>query len=458
VASPLSARTHDLAERRAWYLYDWANSAFVTVVVTVFAGPFLTSLAQAAAGAGGVVRPLGLRVAPAAWYPYLVSLSALLQVVCMPVVGAVADHSGRRRRLLALTALTGSAATVAMVALGGDAYLAGGVLFLVATVAYGCAIVVYNAWLPDIAGPDERDGVSSKGWALGYLGGGLALAGTLVLFQLAERGLLPFGEGVAVRLSLAAAGLWWGGFTLVSLRRLRDRPPGAGAAPDPGGGGAARRAAAVGSGFGQLAHTLAGLRLARMTLLFIAAYLLYNDGIQTVISQSSVFAVEELRLPTSSVIVAVLVVQFVAMAGAYAAGLLAAALGAKRVVLGTLVVWIVILAWAYVLPAGSSVTFLVLAVMIGLVLGGSQALTRSLYSQMIPHGREAEYFSFYEIADRGTSWLGSLLFGLALQFTGSYRVAILSLLLFFVLGFVLLVLTRVRRAIAEAGNPQPPKV
>jgi UMF1 family MFS transporter len=185
---------------------------------------------------------------------------------------------------------------------------------------------------------------------------------------------------------------------------------------------------------------------------------LLGGRIQTVISQSSVFAIEELRLPTSSVIVAVLVVQFVAMVGAYAAGLLAGALGAKRVVLGTLAIWIVILAWAYVLPAGSSGTFLVLAVMIGLVLGGSQALTRSLYSQMIPHGREAEYFSFYEIADRGTSWLGSLLFGLALQFTGSYRIAIVSLLVFFVLGFVLLLLTRIRVAIAEAGNPQPPKV
>jgi UMF1 family MFS transporter len=439
------------AERRAWYLYDWANSAFYTIVVTVFAGPFLTSLAEAAAS-GGVVRPLGLRVAPAAWYPYLVSASALLQVLLMPIVGAVADHTGRRRRLLAALALTGSAATVAMVALGDDAYLAGGVLFLASTVAFGCAIVVYNAWLPDIAGPAERDSVSSKGWAIGYLGGGLALAATLVVFQLAERDALPFGEGVAVRLSLAGAGLWWGAFTLVSLRRLRDRQ-------GPATGAVGRRAGAVvGAGFSQLGSTLAGLRLARMTLLFIAAYLLYNDGIQTVISQSSVFATEELALPTSTVIIAVLVVQFVAMVGAYVAGLLAVRLGAKRVVLATLVVWISILAWAYVLPAGQAGTFLLLAVLIGLVLGGSQALTRSLYSQMIPHGREAEYFSFYEITDRGTSWLGSLLFGLALQFTGSYRLAIVSLLVFFTLGFVLLAMTKVRVAIDEAGNPQPPKV
>jgi UMF1 family MFS transporter len=435
------------AEQRSWYLYDWANSAFFTIVVTVFGGPFLTSLAETAAGDADVVHPLGLRVAPAAWYPYLVSASALLQVLLMPIVGAVADRSGRRRLLLAALALAGSAATVAMVALADDAYLAGGGLFLFATVVFGCAIVVYNAWLPDIAGPGERDSVSSKGWALGYLGGGLALAATLVLFQMAERDALPFGEGVAVRLSLAGAGLWWGAFTLVSLRGLRDRPA-------PAGG----HRAGTRAGFAQLGSTLAGLRLARTTLLFIAAYLLYNDGIQTVISQSSVFATRELALPTSTVIIAVLVVQFVAMAGAYGAGLLAIRLGAKLVVLATLVVWIGILAWAYVLPAGRSGTFLLLAVLIGLVLGGSQALTRSLYSQMIPHGREAEYFSFYEIADRGTSWLGSLLFGLALQFTDSYRLAIVSLLVFFTLGFVLLALTRVRVAIEEAGNAQPPKV
>ena len=441
--------TGDRTEQRSWYMYDWANSAFYTIVVTVFAGPFLTDLAENAAGAAGIVRPLGLRVAPAAWYPYLVSASALLQVLLMPIVGAVADRSGRRRRLLAALALAGAAATIAMVALTDDAYLAGGALFMFAAVVFGCTIVVYNAWLPDIAGPSERDSVSSKGWAIGYLGGGLALAATLVLFRMAEAGSLPFGQGVAVRLCLAGAGLWWGLFTLVSLRGLRDRP--VEAVQEDGRG-------SVLAGFRQLGSTLRGLRTARMTLLFIAAYLLYNDGIQTVISQSSVFATGELKLSTSTVIVAVLVVQFVAMIGAYGAGLLAGRLGAKLVVLATLVIWIVILAWAYVLPAGQPNTFLLLAVLIGLVLGGSQALTRSLYSQMVPHGREAEYFSFYEIADRGTSWMGSLLFGLALQFTDSYRLAIVSLLVFFTAGFVLLALTRVRTAIDEAGNPQPAKV
>jgi MFS transporter, UMF1 family len=209
------------------------------------------------------------------------------------------------------------------------------------------------------------------------------------------------------------------------------------------------------AGFTQLRITLGHLRYTPVTLLFLAAYLLYNDGIQTVISQSSVYADQALGMTASTIIIAILLVQFVAMVGAWLMGRLAERYGAKRVILASLLIWISVLAYAYVLPAGQPSPFLVLAVLIGFVLGGTQALSRSLYSHMIPHGREAEYFSIYEIADRGTSWLGTLLFGLALQFSDSYRLAIISLLVFFVLGFVLLARTPVRAAIAEAGNPAP---
>jgi UMF1 family MFS transporter len=195
-----------------------------------------------------------------------------------------------------------------------------------------------------------------------------------------------------------------------------------------------------------------------MTLLFLAAYLLYNDGIQTVITQASVFADQELRLLDSTIIVAVLLVQFVAMAGAWLLGLLAGRFGAKRVVLASLVVWTAALVYAWFLPVGAPGQFYLLAAMVGLVLGGTQALSRSLFSYMTRAGREAEYFSFYEIADQGTGWLGSALFGLAFQFTGSYRVAIVSLVAFFVLGFGLLGRTDVRRAAAEAGNPAPARL
>lgn len=432
----------DRRRQRAWYVYDWANSAFQTTVLTVFLGPYLTGLAETAA-VDGFVRPLGIPVRAAAYYPYLVSLSALLQVLAMPLVGTLVDRTGRRRLLLALLAYTGAIGTMLLYVVRGDQYLLGGLLFLVTTVAYTCSIVVYNAWLPDIAGTEERDRVSSRGWALGYLGGGLLLAANLVLLQQAQAGRLAIDLASAVRISIVSAGGWWALFTLVPLAGLRDAPP---------------RAVGSGGSFRQLAATLRRLRHAPATLTFLAAYLLYNDGVQTVISQSAVYAAFELELSEDIIVTAVLIVQFVAVGGALLLGRLAGRYGAKRVVLASLVVWIGVLGFAYVLPPGEVGVFFALAACIGLVLGGTQALSRSLFSHMVPDGAEAEYFSAYEISDRGTSWVGALLFGLAVQVTGSYRVAIVSLVVFFGVGFVLLWLADIRRAAAEAGNAAPVRV
>jgi MFS transporter, UMF1 family len=351
--------------------------------------------------------------------------------------------------MLALLTAIGAGATVAFGLVSGGDFLLGGAFLLVASVAYACSIVVYNSFLPQLAAPDERDKVSSRGWAFGYLGGGVLLVANLVLFQLAEADRLPFTPGTAAQVSIASAGVWWAVFTLVSLAALRDSTPDAVALP---------AGSTITAGFRQLRATFARLRLAPVTLMFLAAYLLYNDGIQTVIAQSSVYADAELGLPASVAIVAVLLVQFVAMVGAWLLGVLAGRFGTKRVVLASLVVWTGVLGYAFFMPAGRPGQFYLLAALIGLVLGGSQALSRSLFSHMTPGGSEAEYFSLYEISDKGTSWLGSMLFGLALQFTGSYRSAIVSLLVFFVLGIVVLARTNVRAAAAEAGNPAPARM
>lgn len=438
----MARRTSLQREQRAWYVYDWANSAFQTTVLTVFLGPYLTALADAAA-IDGFVRPLGIPVRAAAYFPYLVSASALLQIVAMPIVGALVDRSGRRRLLLGVLAYTGSIGTMLLYFVRDDQYLLGGLLFLITTVAFTCSIVVYNAWLPDIADTEDRDRVSSRGWAVGYLGGGLLLAVNLVLLQQAQAGRLGVDVATAVRISIVSAGGWWALFTLVPLAGLRDAPA---------------RVGLTGGPFAQLAETLRRLRRAPATLTFLAAYLLFNDGVQTVISQSAVFATFELELSEDVIVIAVLIVQLVAVGGALLLGRLAAVFGAKRVVLGSLLVWIAVLGYGYVLPAGEVVGFYLLAACIGLVLGGTQALSRSLFSHMIPAGSEAEYFSAYEISDRGTSWIGALLFGVAVQVTGSYRIAIVSLVVFFVVGFVLLWFADIRRAAAEAGNRAPARI
>jgi UMF1 family MFS transporter len=251
-----------------------------------------------------------------------------------------------------------------------------------------------------------------------------------------------------VRISLASAGVWWAIFTIIPLLALRTRrpmrtlPPGANYAT---------------IGFRQLGHTLRGLLRAPNTLLFLLAYLLYNDGIQTVIALSSQFGSQELGLETSSLVQLILLVQFVAFAGALLFAYIARRVGTKNAIIISLFVWVGTTVYTYAFLT-TEFEFFVLGSIIAIVLGGSQALSRSLFSQMIPQGQEAEYFSLYEISERGTSWLGPLLFGLALQQTNSYRIAILSVVIFFIVGLILLFVADVRRAIQEAGNELPSQV
>ncbi|GAA3959352.1 MFS transporter [Streptomyces marokkonensis] len=435
-------------EQRGWYFYDWACSVYSTSVLTVFLGPYLTSVAEAAADADGYVHPLGIPVRAGSFFAYSVSLSVIVAVLVMPLVGAAADRSGRKKPLLAAAAYTGAAATTCMFFLDGDRYLLGGLLLVVANAAQSVAMMLYNSYLPQIAPPEERDAVSSRGWAFGYAAGALVLVANLILYTAHDS--FGLSESAAVRVCLASAGLWWGAFALIPLRRLRDRRT-------PARGREGTRSATL-PGFRQLAATVRDMRRRPLTLAFLLAYLVYNDGIQTVISQASVYGSKELDLGQSTLIVAVLLVQLLAVAGALALGRLARTYGAKRTILGSLVAWTVTLAAGYFLPAGEPVWFFVLAAGIGLVLGGSQALSRSLFSHLVPPGKEAEYFSAYELSDRGMSWLGPLLFGLTYQLTGSYRDAIISLVAFFVLGFVLLARVPVRRAIGDAGNPVPERI
>jgi MFS transporter, UMF1 family len=446
-------------EQSGWMFYDWANSAYATTVAAVFLGPTLDAMAKQAAcaqrGLGGAacdaaenvpLEFLGVTLSFDSWFPYVLGLSILVQVVVLPITGAVADRSRHKTQILALFAYIGAVATMLMYFVADGRFLLGWVLYLIANMAFGASIVVYNAFLPEISTPDERDKISAQGWALGYLGGGLLLAANLALFTVHES--LGLSVGHAARISFLSAGLWWALFTLIPISRLRNRRE---VALLPGTG-------VLSAGFRQLRHTLREARAYPRTLLFLAAYLFYNDGIQSVILLSAVYGVNELGFEQSTIIVAILMVQFVAFAGALALGRLARAFGAKRVVLGSLVLWTLVVAAAYSLEEGATAQFFALATFIGFVLGGSQALSRSLYSQMIPRGKEAEYFSLYEISERGTSWLGAVTFGTVNQLTGSYRAAILSLVVFFVVGFALLAAVNVRRAIAEAGNSPPERV
>ncbi len=433
---------NDKREITGWMMYDWANSAFSTTVVTALLGPYIQALAEAATEP---FRIFGTAIEPGAIYPAAVSLSVILQVFFLPLLGTIADYTRLKKRMLLAFAYTGAFATILLFFVRQDmpvvgtrgAVVAGSLLFIIANLAFGAAIVFYNSFLPQIASPDKRDEVSSKGWALGYLGGGLLLLLNLVLLLVME------DTALAVRISMASAGVWWLVFTfLYPHQRLIQRAP-------------SRVRGDVNlftHGIKQILHTFGELwREYPMTLRYLIAYLVYNDGIQTVIVVSAAFAADELGVEAQTILLLVLMIQFVAFGGALLFGKMAARIGAKRSIMISLVIWSAIVIYAYFF-LNNQVQLFAMGAVLALVLGGSQALSRSLFSQMIPPEQEAEYFGFYEISERGTSWLGTFAFALAVQLTGSQRVAIVSLIIFFLLGLFLLSRVDVRRAIVESGN------
>jgi UMF1 family MFS transporter len=440
---------NDRKEIFGWMMYDWANSAFFTTVVGVLIGPYLLSLAQAAVGPDGTILDLVLfRVTPKGLPAFCTAVSVISMVVFLPVMGAIADYTHLKKVLLAIFCYLGVLAG-SLLFFVTESYVACSLLFIASTMSFAAANVFYNAFLIDITTADNRDRVSSYGYGLGYLGGFIMLV--LNLLFIANAAKLGITTALAVRLSFLAASLWWGVFAIFTFVLLRSR-------------GASKEVPAeknlVTVGFAELWETLKELRKLRYTMLFLVAYLFYNDGIQTVILQSSVFISYELftskGLPedNSFLITIFCVAQLSAFAGALIFERIARFFVTKRTIILTLIIWCAIVIYAYGFFSSAYQAY-VLGAFIGMVLGSAQALSRSLYSQMIPVGRESAFFGLYEISEKGTSWMGQLLFTIIVGATGSFRHAILGLIVFFVAGSVLLLFTDTDRAIHEAGNLTP---
>jgi UMF1 family MFS transporter len=428
-----------------WKMYDWANSAFYTTVVGALFSPYITRLAQAAVGENGVVLDLGpLGHVTAKSLPTLcVSISVGLQVFLLPVLGALGDYSDLKKRLMAVFCYIAVVANCLMFFIQGGLYLWGGLLFIIANVCFGAALVFYNAFLPEIATDDQTDKVSSRGFAYGYLGGALLLVFNFLLVQHAEQ--IGITTGMAVRLSLLSAGVWWGGFALITFALLKSRPKKKSLPPDK---------SYISAGFAEIIGTFKELRRLPLTLRYLIAYLIYNDGVQTVIFASSAFLEQEL-FPggnPSFLLQIYLMVQFTAVGGALLFERLAYLIKTKNAIIVSLVIWAGVVIYAYrFLDSVPEAWFM--AGVIAIVLGGSQALSRSLFSRMIPPGKEASFFGLYEVSERGTSWMGPLLFSIVIARTGSYRQALLSLIFFFVVGLIVLAITDTDEATRQASVP-----
>ncbi len=422
--------------QRGWCLYDWANSAFATIILAAVLPVYLTAIVPAG---GAEIELLGVRqvVPAAALWGYAVSFSMLLVALCAPALGAMADGRNLRYPLLVGFGLTGATATCLLVTSGpGDHFLLLAV-FMLANVCFAGGNIFYNSFLPSLAAGPEMDRLSARGYALGYLGGGLAL---LLVFLLIKQpqwfGLADTGS--ATRAGFLVTGLWWGGFALPAFFLLRQAPAGPLAALP-----------RLGGLRGYLA-LFAEIRRYPELLRFLIAFLCYSDGIQTIIVVAAIFGKEVIGLDEASILACFLMIQFVAMPGTLLFGRLAGALGSKRAILLGLALFLGITAYAYFIQQPWQ--FWLLAFFVALVFGGCQAISRSLYGSLIPKGKQAEFYSFYAISDKFASILGPFVFALFADLTGSTRFAILSLGAFFLIGALLL--TRVdveqgrRRAIA----------
>ncbi len=404
-----------------WAMYDWANSAYITIFGAVI-GAFFT----------GTIMPddryWGL--SGEALFSILVGIGSILLMLAMPVLGAMADYAEAKKRYLRAFMMLGSAFVLVTPFIPDGQVPLFLLVTLVGQFGFVAANVFYDGFLPEIASDETIDKVSSKGFALGYLGGGLYLVVALALIMLSsdEAG-ASFTESLAARIGIFGSGIWWIGFSVFSLRRLpADGPP-------PEEQMSLRDYIAV--GFGRTVSTTRKLRGFPQLLLFVVAFIVYNSGTGTVIAVSGPYAEDTLNLELETIALAFLIVLFIAFFGALMFGAIAGRTGPKRAVMITLVVWTGLAVMAFFLPEGSAAGFLLLAAIVGFVLGGVQALSRSLYGTMIPEEASAEFFGFFSVFSK-LSGIGPLVFGAISAATGSGRTAILSVAAFFLVGLALL--------------------
>ncbi|HEX6162268.1 MAG TPA: MFS transporter [Vicinamibacterales bacterium] len=416
LAALLSRAGLKTREQRAWAWYDWANSVYFTTVITAVFPTFYATYAAS-----------GLGLAPAeitARFSLITTISVAAIAIAAPILGAVADYSGIKKKLLATFMVVGVGSCAAMSMIGqGDIGLAS-VLFFAGNIGVSGSLVFYDSLLPHVAPAGDTDRVSSAGYAMGYFSGGVMLLINLAwILQPATFGFAD--SAAATKASFVAVAIWWAAFSIPLFRTVREP------ATMPG----RREGSAIGAAFGRLGQTFREIRKYRHAFLLFIAMLLYQDGIQTVIRMSSVYGAE-VGIDTNLQIAAFVMVQFVGIPFAFLFGALGQRIGTKKCIFIAIGVYIVAAGLAYFMTTVAH--FFVLAFLVATVLGGSQALSRALFARLIPQDRTSEFFGFFAVSERFATIMGPVLFFISATITGSSRAAILGILGLFVAGgFVL---------------------
>ena len=424
-------------ELRAWALYDWANSPFMTIVITAVFPIFFAKVAAAGMSESEATSKFAIAS----------SISLALVALLSPVLGAIADHAPIKKRFLAVFMSIGALATASLALIGTGDWVLALVLFGIGQIGATGSFVFYDSLLPHLARDDEMDRLSTAGYALGYLGGGLVL--TLVLIAVTNPHALGLPDtGAATRAGFVLVAVWWLVFAMPLFRRVPEPPIATGGAPRPHG------AALLRASFGGLRVTFRELRRFRQATLFMFAFLVYNDGIGTIIKMAAIYG-NEIGLESNTMIVAILITQFIGIPCTFLFGQLAGRMGTKPSIYLGLAVYCVVSALGYFMT--SPAHFYALAVLVGIVQGGVQALSRSLFASMIPRARSSEMFALFGVFEKFAGIFGPGVFAVIKALTGSSRNGILSVVGFFLLGALLLALVNVdegRRA-ARAADPEP---
>ncbi len=415
----------------SWCMYDWANSAFATTIMAAVLPTFFSKVA------GASLKP---NIASAYW-GYTVTAAMIVGAFLSPILGAIADHSGARKKFMGFFALTGSIASALLIMVSTGDWLLASLFYILGNISFTSSIIFNDSLLPHIAG-DRIDTVSSQGYALGYLGGGILLAVNLAMIMKPELFGIPNAEWGS-RISFLTVGIWWALFTIPVMLNVPEPPATVmkGEFRNP-----------VAAGFQRLAKTFSEIRKFEETFKMLIAYWLYNDGIGTIIVMATIFG-SEIGIAQTDLIGAILMVQFLGIPFTLLFGRIARRFSAKSAILVSLVIYTGIAVGGYFIQ--NALHFWILAVFVAMVQGGSQALSRSLYGSMIPKSKTAEFYGFYDVSSKVSGILGPFIFGLVAQLTGSSRISIVSIVFFFIAGGIILTQVRQKRGIRMAESRGP---
>ena len=416
----------------AWSMYDWANSAFATTIMAAMFPPFYRSL----------VTESGLAENTAtAYWGYTTSFALLVIALIAPVLGAMADYTGGKKRYVAFFAGLGVLSTAAFVFIGTDTWLLASILYIGGNVGFAGANIFYESLLPHIAKKNDIDQISTKGYALGYVGGGILLVINVLWFMKPEMFGMP-DVAFALRASFFSVAVWWGLFSIPLFRHVPEPP-------------AAKETDStvnpVTAGFSRLATTFHEITRYKQLFIFLVAFWIYNDGIGTIIKMATAYG-DEIGIEMTDMIIALIITQFVGIPFSFLFGTLAKKLGTKRSILLALGVYTLISIGGYFMQTATH--FYILAFLVGTVQGGSQGLSRSLYGAMVPKRRTAEFFGFFSTSSKFAGIAGPLLFGVVSQIAGQSRLSIVSLIVFFVVGGLLLTRVNVEEGLRLAREAE----